>query len=134
MGQRKRKLMTIHEALHHRDDVDKQYTPRKEGGRGITSIEDTSIRRLEDYIKKSKETLITATRSNTNNIRINRTTITRKQQWEGKQLYGHFKRLTSEISHEKSWKWLRKGNLKRETEFLQTVQNIAIRTNSVKEK
>ena len=59
----------------------------------------------------------------------NGTKISRKQKWEEKKLYGHFKRQTSEISHEKTWTWLRKGNLKRETEsLLIAVQNNAIRT------
>ena len=47
-----------------------------------------------------------------------RMTITRKQKWEEKQLYCRFKRLINSISHEKTWTWLRKGSLKRETEFL----------------
>ena len=69
---------------------------------------DASIRRLEDYIEKCRERLITITRNNTDN----RTTITRKQKWEEKQLYGHFKRLISNFSHEKTWTWLRNGNLR----------------------
>ena len=40
--------------------------------------------KLENYIKKSKERLITAIRNSTDNITINRTTITRKQKWEEK--------------------------------------------------
>ena len=49
------------------------------------------------------------------------------------QLYGHFKQHISEISHEKTWKWLRKGNLKREREsVLIAAQNNTIRTNYVK--
>ena len=51
MDQRTRKLMAMHKALHLRDDVDRLYVPRKEGGRGLASIEesvDTSIQRLED--------------------------------------------------------------------------------------
>ena len=71
---------------------------RKEGGRGLTIIKDsvhTSIR-LEGYIQKRKRRLITATR---------------KQKWKEKQLDGRFKRLISEISHKKTWIWLRKGNL-----------------------
>ena len=51
-------------------------------------------------------------------IRDNRMTITRKQKWEEKQLYWRFKRLINNISHEKTWTWLRKGNSKRETESL----------------
>ena len=41
MDQRARKLMTMHKAFHPRDDVDRLYVSRKEGERGLTSIEDT---------------------------------------------------------------------------------------------
>ena len=59
--------------------------------------------------------------------------ITRKQKWEEKQLYGRFKRLMNSISHDKTWTWLRKGNLKKETEsLLMAAQNNAIRTNHIK--
>ena len=66
MDPRTRKLMTIHKALHPRDDVDRLHVPRKEGGRGLASIEDcvdTSIQRLEDYIEKHKRGLIMAIRN-----------------------------------------------------------------------
>ena len=60
-------------------------------------------------------------------------TTTRKQKWEGKQLYGRFKRLINNISHQKIWTWLRKGNLKREPEsLLIAAQDNAIRTNHIK--
>ena len=57
MDQRTRKLITMHTALHPRDDVDRLYVPRKEGGIGLAGIEDsvdTSIQRLEDYIEKTR--------------------------------------------------------------------------------
>ena len=85
MDQRTRKQMTMHKALHPRDDVD-----RKEGGRGLASIEDSvdaSIQRLEDYIEKHDGGLITAIRNDTDNTVDNRMTKTRKQKWEGKQLH-----------------------------------------------
>ena len=72
MDQRTRKLMTMHKALHPRDDVDRLYVSRKEGGRGLISIEgsvDTSIQRLEDYIEKHEGGLITAIRNDTDNDR-----------------------------------------------------------------
>ena len=88
---------------------------------------------LEDYIEKRRERLITTTRNNTDNTRINRTKITRKQKWEEKQLYGHFKQQTSDILPEKTWMQPRKGNLKRETEsLLIAAQNNAIRANYIK--
>ena len=103
--------MTMHKALHPRDDVDRLYVSRKGGRRGLSSNEDSvdaSIQRLEDYIEKHEGGLITATRNDTDNTKTNRMTITRKQKCEEKH-YEHFKRLISNISHEKTWMWLRKG-------------------------
>ena len=57
--------MTMHKALHPRDDSDRLYVTRKEGGRRLASMEDSVdelIRGLEDNIKKSKERLITVIR------------------------------------------------------------------------
>ena len=52
-----------------------------------------------------------------------------------KRLYGCFKRLTSGISHEKTWTWLKKGNLKRETEsLLIAAQNNAYKNQSYQSK
>ena len=123
-------------ALHLRDDVDRLYVPRKERGRTLASIEDsvdTSIQRLKDSIEKHERGLITAIGNNTNNTIDNRMTKTRKQKWEGKQLHGRFKQVINNISHDKTWTWLRKGNFKRETEsLLMAGQNSAIRTNHIK--
>ena len=49
MDQRKRKLMMKNKSLHSRDDVERLYVLRKQGGRGLASIQDgvdTSIQRL----------------------------------------------------------------------------------------
>ena len=103
---------------------------------GLASIEDSigaSIQRLENYIEKRKAGLITAIRNETANTMDNRIAITRKQKWKEKQLYGRFKRLINNFSHEKTWTWLRKGNFKRETEsLLKAAQINAIRTNHIK--
>ena len=105
MDQRTRKLMTMHKAPHPKDDVNRLYISRKLGGRGLASIEDSvdaSIQRLKDYIQKHEGGLITATKIDTENTMNNRRTIIRKQKWEGKQLYGRLKRLTNNISHDKT--------------------------------
>ena len=85
MDQRTRKLMTMHKALHPRDDVDRLYVSRKEGGRWLASIEDSvdaSIQRLKHYIEKHERGLITAIRNDTDNTIDDRMTTTRKQKWE----------------------------------------------------
>ena len=94
MDQRTRTLMTMHKALHLRDDVDRLYVSRKEGGKGLANIEesvDVLIQRLEDYIEKHEGRLITAIRNDTDNTMDNRMTITRKQKWDEKQLCVRFK-------------------------------------------
>ena len=126
----------MHKALDPRDDVERLYVSRKQGGRGLASIGDTvdaSIQRLEDYIGKNERGLITAMRNGTDNTINEKMTTTRKQKGEGNQLYGRFKRLINNTSHQNTWTWLRKENLKRETEsLLIAAQDNAMRTNHIK--
>ena len=92
----------MHKAVHPRDDVDRLYVSRKKGGRGLANIEDSvdaSIQRLDDCIEKYGGQ-ITAIKNDTDNTMTKRMTITRKQKWEEKLLYGRFKRLINNISHE----------------------------------
>ena len=56
-----RKLFTISGVLHPKSDVDRLYIARKEGERGLISIEDRlelAIRGLEVYVHGSEERLI----------------------------------------------------------------------------
>ena len=74
--------------MHPRNNIDRLYVSRKEGGRGLAITDDRfdiSIKHLEDYVKKNKERQIIATRNDTNNTRINRTTITRKEKKIGRK-------------------------------------------------
>ena len=69
---------------------------------------------------------MTATRNNPDNTSINKTkTISEKN---------NSMDISSEISQDKNLTWLRKGNLKRETEFLLIAAQNAIRTISKQEK
>ena len=84
--------MTKHKALNPRDDVDRLYVSRKEGWRWLVSIEDSvdaSTQRFKVYMEKQGG-LITATRNDTAITKTNRMTMTRKQNWERKQLYKRF--------------------------------------------
>ena len=86
MNERTRKQMSMYKPLHPRDDVDRLYVSRKEGGRGLDSIEDSvdaSIQWLEDYMHKHGWRLITATRNNPNDTRTSIPEINRNQKMEG---------------------------------------------------
>ena len=94
---------------------------------------DASIKRLEDYIEKQEGGLIRVIQNNTDNTTDNRVTISRKQKLKVKQHYGIFKRLINNISHQKTYSCLRKGNLRRETEsLLKAAPNDAVRINHIK--
>ena len=91
MDRRTRKLTTMHQALHPRDDGDSIYISRKEGGRGLASSEDsvdTSIQRQKDYIEIHERGLITDIKNDTDNTIGDRMTIIRKQKCGKKQLSG----------------------------------------------
>ena len=73
MDRRTRKLLTMHNGLQPRSNVDRTYIPRKEGGRGLTCVEDTvNLAKidLEIYVKESKERLIIEARSDNENTEI----------------------------------------------------------------
>ena len=94
---------------------------RKEGGRGITIIEDSvdvSIQRLENYIERLEGGLITTIKNKTDNMMDKRMEINRKQKCEEKELYGRFKRLIK-TSHR------RKPGRGKEKETLSEKQNLS---------
>ena len=82
-----RKLMTIHKALHPRDDMGRLYIQRK-GERVTSSIEDcvdVTIHGLQKYTRKSKERLIITAKNgnNKNNTRTNEKKVKlTKYKWE----------------------------------------------------
>ena len=58
-----RKLMTMHRALNPKSDIARIYLSRKNGERGLTSVEDTvklAILGLERYVLTSEEGLLIA--------------------------------------------------------------------------
>ena len=135
-------MFTIYGALHPKLDVDRLYIPRKEGGRGLISIEDCgelAIRGLEVYVYGSKERLIQATRGD----KIDGLEVAsdmkrskkekRLEDWDKKVLHGQYLRQTKEVRSDQCWAWLHNGDLKRETESLiVAAQNQSIRTDLVK--
>ena len=52
-------------ALHPKSNVDRLYIPRKEGGRGLQGVVETvnlTNLGLENYVKESRERLVSAAR------------------------------------------------------------------------
>ena len=66
LDRRTRKLMTMHDVLYLKSNVDRLYIPRKEDGRGLQGVEEavkvTNLG-LQNYVEESREHLLTAARS-----------------------------------------------------------------------
>ena len=140
-----RKLLVQNHALHPKSNVLRVYMRRKEGGRGLISVEEcwaNELRSLHHYLANSEEMLLksVATEEELDKDQIEskeeynkRLAIEIKKEMENMKLHGQFERDTKEIKGSESWNWLSKGNLKRETEnLLMAAQEQALNTNSVK--
>lgn len=138
-----RKLLTIYRAHHPQADVDRLYFKRKQGGRGLISVEDcvtAEINSMVRYLVNSDEIALKAVQ-NENTLRVRNNGAgkeelreERRRRYLSKCLHGQYEKNT-EKKDEKSWEWLKKGELKKETEgLLMAAQDQALRTNSIRSK
>ena len=110
-----RKFFTIYGALHPKLDVDRLYIPRKEGGRGLISIEDCvelAIRGLEVYVHGSEGRLIQTARggkidgSEAASVLKRSKKEKRLEDGEEKVLHGQYLRQTTAVRSDQCWAWL----------------------------
>ena len=125
--------MTIYRALHPQADVDRLYVRRSKGGRGMISMEEcvnVEVNNLSKYIQDSQERMLKA---------VDKEKIIKEkdpgkdkvsyseehaQRYREKPLHGQFVRGTEQIRDQKTWEWLKRGKLKRESEgFLMAAQD-----------
>ena len=117
--------------------------PRKEGGRGLVGIEECVKREsksLHGYLRESTEWMLQAVLKE--KVIVEEETLQdyerrRKEEkvknWKEKALHGEFIQQISNVAGEESWRWLRNGFLKKETEgLILAAQEQALRTNSIK--
>ena len=99
-------MFTIYGALDTKSDVQRLYIPRKEGGRGLISIEDCAelaIRGLDVYVHGIEERLIQAARGDkidgleAASVLKRSKKEKRLEDWEEKVLHGQYLRQTKEV-------------------------------------
>ena len=141
--------MTMHQALNPKSDIARIYLSRKEGGRELISVKDTTKLAnlgLERYVLLTSDEgpLIAARRVHgdyeqhlgmTESVkefkekRRNQRSNLLKQ----KKLHEQFLNQIEQVVGEEKWLWLRDGSIKRETEpLIMAVQEQATRTNAIK--
>ena len=118
LDRKSRKPMTMYGGLHPKSDVDRLYVKRKEGGKGLISVE-RCIREEENsvgfYVSNLEENLIRGvSTAETINTRETITSVEFKKQrekelkekWSEKRMHGQFIRETTEkVDKEKTWQW-----------------------------
>ena len=141
-----RKMMTMNGALHPKSDVHRLYVPRKKGGRGLVGCEGcvrTEENNLGWYIKNSEEKLLQGVRAvgvieteavKSNNDFKEDIKNANLNSWKEKRMHGQFlSEMNENVDRDKCWEWLRKGDLKVQTEALIcAAQEQALRTNYIK--
>jgi hypothetical protein len=139
-----RKRLVRFGALHPKSNVLRVYMKRKNGGRGLIGVEDCvggELRNVHHYLKNSHEELlkiVAKAEGLENNILEEK--VQYKQRIEAEkveaftkmQLHGQHERNTKPLKSEKTWNFLSKGDLKRETESLiLAAQEQALNTNAI---
>ena len=115
--------MTMYGAHHPKAEVDKLYLQRCEGGRNLLGLDcvPVEVHSLEKYVSTSKEKILKEV-SRSRIIENNKYGTSKKEihkehreKYEGKPLHGQFIKATEEVRGKRSWDWLKKGHLKKET-------------------
>ena len=138
-----RKILTMNGSLHPRSNVGRLYMSRRNGGRGMISCEEcvkNEEKSLELYVHRSEEWMLrfVATELGLEEaedmVSYKRAQEERKkEQWQEKALHGKFLKDIDGVGTDRTWEWLKKGQLKKETEgIICAAQEQALRVNSIK--
>ena len=145
LDRKTRKILTMNRKLHPRSSVARLYLKRKEGGRGMISVEEcveAESKGLFDYLEQSHEDLLVFARNEEvlkeDESKIaykNRVREENHNKWKTKPLHGQYMRDIEGKTDEDSWRWLRNGYLKPETEgMILAAQEQSLRTRAIQAK
>jgi hypothetical protein len=126
-----RKLITIHRGLAMRADVDRLYTSRNEGGRGLLSVEETvrlEETRMQTAQKDNKAETISAVQNMKEAMKKKR-----YDGWKQKPMHGQYiRQFEDNVDVNRTFQWLRKSDFTIESEgFITAAQDQAIQTRNI---
>ena len=132
-----RKILAMNRALHIRSNVDRLYIKRKEGGRGLMSVEEcvrAEEAALEEYVLSSEEWMLKVVAEGKEQGELQgdykkRMDRDRKERLKGMPLHGKFFREVEEVADPRSWQWLKGGYLDKKNEsYICAAQENALNT------
>ena len=134
-----RKLLSIYGIYHPQSDKDRLYVKRKKGRRGLISLEDAvdiEINSLRTYVDKSEEQLLSKVRREgiiEQGNEKNEIQMEHENAYRNKALHGRYFVATDNVRGSKSWEWLRRSLLKKETEgMIMAAQEQTLRTRNIR--
>jgi len=140
LDRKTRKTLTMHSMFHRKGDVDRLYMRRKDGGRGLISVEDCVLMEKSNlcrYVSESCEPfLMEVIKEKTITEGLTKEEVQRKRKDNllGKNLHSVFFTKT-EFRDPRSWEWIRTGDLKKATEgTIMAAQEQATRTRATRHR
>lgn len=129
-----RRILASNGHVQKNDDVDRFYTSRKDGGRGLTNIENQAIKqttRLNQYLETDAEAWMKyALKEKAVSLPYNMAEVDHKKAWLDKPLHGRYCLDIQHAAHKDTWQWLSRANLKPATEgLIMAAQNQTLATN-----
>ena len=137
MDTKTRKILAMNRALHIRSNVDRLYIKRKEGGRGLMSVEEcvrAEEAALDEYVLGSEEWMLKVVAEGKVQDELQgdykkRMDRERKERLKGMKIHGKFFREVEEVADPRSWQWLRGGYLDKKNEsYICAAQENALNT------
>jgi hypothetical protein len=128
MDIRTRKVLAMNGVFHRHGSVGRLYMKRKEGGRGLISVEDCvrlEEKGLWEYVNGSEEWMLKEVvgmpfvlreQVESRDEYRKRVEAERKESLNEKVLHGRFFREIKEIADERSWQWVSGGYMAKSTE------------------
>ena len=124
LDKKTRKILTMNGAFHRTSNVDRLYMKRKDGGRGLISVEEcvrAEERGLCEYVLASEEWMlkVVATGMVESESQLDfkkRMAKERMSRLKEKKLHGKFFNEVQDAAGEKTWQWMRDGSLRKWTE------------------
>ena len=124
LDKKTRKILTMNGAFHMASSVDRLYMKRKDGGRGLISVEEcvrAEERGLCEYVLASEEwmLMVVATGMVESESQLDfkkRMANERVSRLKAKKLHGKFFNKVQDVAGEKTWQWMRDCGLRKWTE------------------
>lgn len=122
----------MYKSLHPKADGDRLYWKMENGGKGLISLEECE--RIEKKFRFLSQRTRTINRSgNWSNVITTQSLQQHKENYAQKGICSAFMRVTEEVRDNNCWLWMKKGDLKKDSEgLIMVAKDKSLQTGRVK--